>query len=176
MTELAAQDVTVRAHLSSDGEQARGAIFVGRMGAFRFQASRDPEVGWAVTFPPGGVEVPSGLQEHLVSAALSAIGVAEGLHRHRPPRILSVRLEDLQVEDVELVVDVRDIFLDAGIAQGFVSVPGKGRFTFQADQRPEMGWNVTFGLDFPLPEEIVALLERVVLGRIEEVLEQTGED
>ncbi len=168
------QDVTVRAHLSAQGESAAGAIFVGRLGAFRFQATRNQETGWQVTFT-GETEMPPGLQEHLVAAALSSIGVAEGLYRHRPPRILTVRMEDLRNGTADLSVDVRDIFLDAGIAQGFVVFPGKGRFTFQADRRPEVGWSVIFGLDFALPTEVQERLEQAVLEQIERVVEQAGE-
>jgi hypothetical protein len=174
MPELAAQDVTVRAHLSSDGEGAHGAIFVGRLGAYRFQAERKRDAGWEITFV-GDPEIPHGLHEHLVAAALSSIGVAEGLHRHRPPAILSVELVDLKDEEAEFSVDVRDIFVDAGIAQGFVTVPGKGRFTFQADQRPEVGWSVIFGLDFPLPQKVASRLERVVLDQIEQFVGRASE-
>jgi len=169
MTEMSAQDITVRTHLVSGGESARGAIFVGGLGAFRFEASRDTIMGWLVTFA-SEADVPRGLREHLIAAALTAIGVADGLNRQPPPRILSVRLDDLQDESVELTVDVRDVLADVGMAQGFVNVAGKGRFTFQADRSPEGEWNLAFGLDFTLPEEVSLRLERVVLARIEQAL------
>lgn len=166
MTELPAQDITVRTHLFPGGEAARGAVFVGRLGAFRFEGSRDQDEGWDVTFA-AEEQIPPGVHEHLVAAALSSIGVAEGLYRHPPPRILTVELEDLE-EGHEPTVDVRDILVEAGIAQGFISLPGKGRFTFQADRRPEGDWDITFGLDFPLPEELALEMERLVVAEIED--------
>lgn len=169
MTEPLSEDITVRAHLSAGGETARGAIFIGRLGAFRFEAMRDAVLGWSVTFA-GDQEIPQGLHEHLVAAALSSIGVAQGLRRQPPPRILTVRVEDLQDEALPLAVDVRDILAEAGIAQGFVTVPGKGRFTFQADQQAEGEWSIAFGLDFALPEEIALRLERLVRAKIEEAM------
>jgi hypothetical protein len=169
MTELSAQDITVRTHMVSGGESARGAIFVGGLGAFRFEAARDSIMGWTVAFATEN-EVPRGLREHLIAAALTSIGVADGLNRQAPPRILSVRLEDLLDEAAELAVDVRDVLADVGMAQGFVSVAGKGRFTFQADRRPEGEWSLAFGLDFALPEEVAMRLERVVVAGIEQAL------
>ncbi|MGC8874166.1 MAG: hypothetical protein ACP5SI_06925 [Chloroflexia bacterium] len=169
MVESPAQDVTVRTHLLPGGREARGAVFVGRLGAFRYEASRHPDTGWMVTFAPEP-EIPQGLHEHLVAAALSSIGVAEGLFRQPPPAILSVRPEDLENEALELQVDVRDIFEEVGIAQGFVVLPGKGRFTFQADQQPDGEWSVAFGIDLTLPEEIALRLERTVRARIEEIV------
>jgi len=170
MVESPAQDVTVRTHLFPGGTGARGAVFVGRLGAFRYEASRDPETGWVITFA-AEPEIPPGLHEHLVAAALSAIGVAEGLFRQPPPPILSVRPEDLESEAVELEVDVRDVFEEAGIAQGFVAIPGKGRFTFQADLQPDGEWSVAFGIDLPLPEDVALRLERTVRTRIEQILQ-----
>ncbi|MBN1485442.1 MAG: hypothetical protein JXA37_12045 [Chloroflexia bacterium] len=169
MTEIPPQDINVRTHLFGNGEQARGAIFVGGVGSFRFEGRRASELGWQVSFLSQGV--PQGLEEALLSAVLSSISVAEGLHRHPPPRILSVEIDDLRNESIEPQVDVRDVFVEAGIAQGFVSVPGKGRFTFQADRRPEGEWNILFGLDFALPEKVAARLERLVLPRIEEAMD-----
>jgi hypothetical protein len=166
MTEFPAQDITIRTHLFPGGEGARGAIFVGRLGAFRFEASRDHDNGWGVTFA-AEEEIPHGLHDHLLAAALSSIGVAEGLYRHPPPRILTVELEDLE-EGTEPTIDVRDILVEAGIAQGFVSLPGKGRFTFQADRRPEGDWDITFGVEFPLPEEVALEMERLVVTEIED--------
>jgi len=119
----------------------------------------------------GEPEIPEGLQDHLISAALSSIGVAEGLYRQPPPRILSVSLEDLQDETLEPTVDVRDILAEAGIAQGFVGISGKGRFTFQADRQPEGEWSIVFGLDYPLPQDVSLRLERIVLHQIEETIE-----
>ncbi len=171
MDEGLAEDITVRTHLSPGGERARGAVFIGRLGPFRFQASRDRRRGWVVSFAPEP-EVPSGLSEPLIAAALSSIGVAEGLHRQPPPRILSVALEDLQDETLGLTVDVRDVLPDVGIAQGFVNVEGKGRFTFQADRQSDGDWSLTFGLDFPLPEDTFLMLERIVVARIEERLKR----
>jgi len=167
MIDLSPQDITVRTHLFPGGEGARGAVFVGRLGAFRFEASRHQELGWTVSFA-SEPDIPQGLYEHLVAAALSSIGVAEGLYRHPPPPILTVRLEDLQDEEVEPTVDVRDIFEEAGIAQGFVSIPSKGRFTFQADRQPEGEWSISFGVDLLLPEEVALRLERIVRARIDE--------
>jgi hypothetical protein len=169
MTELSAQDITVRTHLVSGGESARGAIFVGGLGAFRFEASRDTIMGWTVAFATEN-EIPRGLHEHLIAAALTSIGVADGLNRQPPPRILSVRLEDLEEESAELTVDVRDVLADVGMAQGFVNVTGKGRFTFQADRNQEGEWSLAFGLDFALPEEVSLRLERVVVSKIEQAL------
>ena len=168
MTEMAAQDITVRTHLASGGESARGAIFVGGLGAFRFEAARDSIMGWIVSFA-GEPEVPRGLREHLIAAALTSIGVADGLNRQPPPRILTVRLEDLTNEKAALEVDVRDILAEMGIAQGFVTVANRGRFTFQAERR-EGEWNIAFGLDFALPEDIALRVERVVRGKIEQVM------
>jgi len=167
--ELAARDITVRTHLTSGGESARGAIFVGGLGAFRFEAARDSIMGWIVSFT-GEPEVPRGLREHLIAAALTSIGVADGLNRQPPPRILSVRLEDLLDEKATLDVDVRDILADVGIVQGFVTVANKGRFTFQADRRAEGEWSIALGLDFALPEEVALRVERVVIARIEKAL------
>ncbi len=166
MSEFWSEDITVRAHLFPGGEAARGAIFIGRLGVYRFECSRQPGLPWSVTF--SGEEIPYGLHEHLIAAALSAIGVAEGMYRQPPPRILSVGLEDLRDETAEPSVDLRDILTDAGIAQGFVSLPGKGRFTFQADRRGDGEWSVTFGLDYTLPEDVALRLERIVRARIEE--------
>lgn len=170
MTEPSSEDITVRAHLFPGGETARGAVFIGRLGAFRFEARRDVVMGWTVAFADEP-EIPTGLREHLVAAALSAIGVAHGLYRQPPPRILSVRLEDLQDEALVPVVDVRDILAEAGIAQGFVTIPGKGRFTFQADRLPEGDWSILLGLDYALPEEVALRLERLVRAKIEEEME-----
>ncbi len=167
MTESSAEDITVRTHLLPGGKSARGAIFIGRLGAFRFDASRDAREGWAVTMSRES-DIPQGLHDHLVSAVLSSIGVAEGLYRQPPPRILSVQLEDLENGTLEPTVDVRDILGEAGIAQGFVVVPGKGRFTFQADRQPDGEWSIIFGLDFTLPQEISLQLERLVLAGIEQ--------
>lgn len=176
MVEMSSQDVTVRTHLFAGGEKAHGAIFVGGVGAFHFEASRDEVLGWSVSLSYAkDDEIPKGLHEPLVSAVLSSIGVAEGLHRHPPPRILSVSLQDLQSKSVEPTVDVRDVFPDEGIAQGFISVPGRGRFTFQADHRQEGEWNIFFGLDFPLPEKVAARLEQIVLPHIVRALEEYGE-
>jgi hypothetical protein len=161
----------VRTHLAPNGEKAHGAIFIGRLGAFRFTASRKPDKGWEVAFSPEP-SIPPGLNEPLIAAALSSIGVAEGLHRQPPPGILSVTLEDLQDETLGLSVDVRDILPEAGIAQGFVHVEGRGRFTFQADQQPDGDWSVAFGLDFPLPEDTFLMLERIVVARLEERLKR----
>jgi hypothetical protein len=169
MTEMSAQDITVRTHLASGGEAARGAIFVGGLGAFRFEAARDSIMGWVVSFT-GDAEVPRGLREHLIAAALTSIGVADGLNRQPPPRILSVRLEDLLDEKTSLDVDVRDILADVGIAQGFVIVANKGRFTFQADRRAEAEWSIAFGLDFSLPEEVALRVERIVISKIEKAM------
>lgn len=169
MTELAARDITVRTHLASGGEGARGAIFVGGLGAFRFEAARDTIMGWVVSFT-GDPEVPRGLREHLIAAALTSIGVADGLNRQPPPRILSVRLEDLANEKTDLDVDVRDILADVGMAQGFVTVAKKGRFTFQADRRAEGEWSIAFGLDFTLPEEVALRVERAVISKIEKAM------
>ena len=169
MTELSAQDVTVRTHLASGGETARGAIFVGGLGAFRFEASRDTVMGWTVSFT-SDTDVPRGLHEHLIAAALTSIGVADGLTRQPPPRILSVRLEDLQDESAELTVDLRDVLADVGMAQGFVAVGPRGRFTFQADRHPEGEWSFIFGLDFALPEDVVMRLERLVQAEIERAI------
>ncbi len=170
MVESPAQDVTVRTHLLPGGSGARGAVFVGRLGAFRYEASRQPETGWTVAFA-AEPEIPRGLREHLVAAVLSSIGVAEGLFRQPPPAILTVRLEDLEDETLELQVDVRDIFEEAGIAQGFVVIPGKGRFTFQADQQPDGEWSIAFGIDPTLPEEVALRLERIVRARLEEMIQ-----
>lgn len=171
MNEHLAEDITVRTHLSPGGEKAHGAIFIGRLGAFRFQASREQRRGWVISFSPEP-EIPPGLNEPLIAAALSSIGVAEGLHRQPPPGILSVTLEDLQDETLDLSVDVRDVLPDVGIAQGFVSVEGRGRFTFQADRQPDGDWSITFGLDFPLPEDTFLMLERIVVARLEERLKR----
>jgi hypothetical protein len=169
MTEPPAEDITVRAHLLAGGEVARGAIFIGRLGAFRFQASRDEIMGWIISF--ADEDIPPGLHDHLFAAALSAIGVADGLYRQPPPRILDVHLDDLQDETLEPSVDVRDILAEAGIAQGFVTIPGKGRFTFQADRMGEGQWSIVFGLDFSLPPDVSLRLERLVLSQIEAALD-----
>ena len=166
MAESSAQDITVRTHLTPGGESARGAIFVGHLGAFRFEASRDRIMGWIVTLTNES-EIPRGLREHLIAAALTSIGVADGLYRQPPPRILSVSLEDLQDHEAEFAVDVRDVMVDAGMAQGFVTVGDKGRFTFQADREGEGDWSITFGLDYRLPEEVTMRLERLVVAAIE---------
>ncbi len=174
MTEPPPEDITVRAHLLPGGEVARGAIFIGRLGAFRFEASRDEIMGWTISF--AGEEIPRSLQDHLFAAAISAIGVADGLYRQPPPRILYVRLEDLLDETLQPTVDVRDILAEAGIAQGFVNVPGKGRFTFQADRLGEGEWSIVFGLDFALPADVALRLERLVLIAIEAAINsQDGE-
>jgi hypothetical protein len=73
-------------------------------------------------------------------------------------------------ETADLTVDVRDVLPDIGMAQGFVTVASRGRFTFQADRQAEREWAITFGLDFSLPEEVALRLERVVLDKIEKVL------
>ena len=169
MIETAAEDVTVRTHLTPGSESARGAIFVGRLGAFRFEASRDQVMGWIISLT-NEAEIPRGLREHLIAAALASIGVADGLYRQPPPRILSVRVEDLQEKDAEFTVDVRDVLVDVGIAQGFVTVGGKGRFTFNADRESEGDWSITFGLDYRLPEEAIAQMERLVIAAIEKAL------
>ncbi|MGB9722699.1 MAG: hypothetical protein ACP5OO_00785 [Chloroflexia bacterium] len=171
MTERFAEDITVRTHLAPSGEKAHGAVFIGRLGAFRFEAVRDRRKGWVVSFSPEP-EIPAGLNEPLTAAALSSISVAEGLHRQPPPGILSVTLEDLQDETLGLSVDVRDILPEAGIAQGFVLVEGRGRFTFQADRQADGDWSIAFGLDFPLPEDTFLMLERIVVARIEERLKR----
>lgn len=175
MIELPSQDITVRTHLFPGGERARGMIFVGRLGAFRFEASRDLKDGWSVQFG-SEPETPDGLCEPLLAAALSSISVAEGLHRHPPPRILTVEAADVKDGMDSLIVDVRDIFHEAGIAQGFVTVPSKGRFTFQADQRSEGEWNITFGLDFTLSSEVLLQLERQVRSRIEQIITECQGD
>jgi hypothetical protein len=169
MTEMAARDITVRTHLASGGETARGAIFVGGLGAFRFEATRDSIMGWIIAFT-GDPDVPRGLRDHLLAAALTSIGVADGLNRQPPPRILSVRLQDLADEKAVLEVDVRDVLADVGIAQGFVTVGKKGRFTFQADRQSEGDWSITFGLDFALPDEVILRLERAIRASIEKAL------
>lgn len=169
MTEMTARDITVRTHLASGGETARGAIFVGGLGAFRFEAVRDSIMGWIVSFT-GEPDMPRGLREHLLAAALTSIGVADGLNRQPPPRILSVRLKDLVDEQTSLDIDVRDVLADVGIAQGFVTVGKKGRFTFQADRQAEGEWSITFGLDFALPEEVALRVERIVRNKIEKAM------
>lgn len=170
MTEMASRDITVRTHLASGGETARGAIFVGGLGAFRFEAARDTIMGWVVSFA-GESDVPRALRDHLLAAALTSIGVADSLNRQPPPRILSVRLEDLLDETTALDIDVRDVLPDVGIAQGFVKVGKKGRFTFQADRRAEGEWSITFGLDFTLPEEVALRVERIVRTKIEQAID-----
>ena len=169
MTEMSSRDVTIRTHLVSGGESARGAIFVGGLGAFRFEAARDTIMGWVINLA-GDVEVPRGLRDHLLAAALTSIGIADGLNRQPPPRILSVRVEDLQNESLDLRVDVRDVLADVGMAQGFVTLPSQGRFTFQADRQAEGDWSISFGLDFALPEDVAMRLERIVLAQIERAM------
>ncbi len=169
MIEAPSEDVTVRTHLTPGSGSARGAIFIGRLGAFRFEASRDHVMGWTITLGNES-EIPRGLREHLIAAALASIGVADGLYRQPPPRILSVRMEDLQDPAAEFTVDVRDVLVDVGMAQGFVNVEGKGRFTFQADRGSESEWSITLGLDYQLPEEIILRLERLVVAAIDKAL------
>jgi len=170
MTEMVARDITVRTHLTSGGKTARGAIFVGGLGAFRFEAARDTIMGWIVTFTGEPDVLPRGLRDHLLAAALTSIGVADGLNRQPPPRILSVSLKDLLDEKAVLDIDVRDVLADVGIAQGFITVGKKGRFTFQADRQSEGEWNISFGLDFALPEAVALSLERAVKARIEKMM------